>query len=76
MTWMLKNSIGRPDAMLTVAICSTAVVLIKVLVSGVVYGQFHAGVIDGGLVAATLTPTLGAYVARRWHGTKSEAPQK
>lgn len=65
MRW-LKNTEGKPDAMLTVALVSLAVVLGKALLAGVTIGPVNLGVMDGGLAAALLTPTLGAYVARRW----------
>lgn len=65
-----KNSDGRRDPILTLAIFATVIVLLKVLVSGV---TFHItgmpvdfGTIDGGLVGAILTPTLGAAVAHRY----------
>ena len=72
MWWMLKNSRGRPDALLTVAVLGTVVVLAKVLVSGASYGGISFGTIDGGLVAAALAPTLGAYTLKRIKGGKPD----
>ncbi len=41
------------------------VVMIKVLLNDVVWGQFTFGTIDAAVIAALLTPTLGAYAIRR-----------
>lgn len=71
-----KNSDGKRDPILTIAIFAVAIVLLKVLVSGVTFhvgGQLVSfGVIDGGLVGAILTPTLGAAVAHRYTDKKFE----
>lgn len=65
-----KNSDGKRDPILTLAIISVIVVLLKVLGSGVTFNFGGApvsfGTIDGGLVGAILTPTLGAAVAHRY----------
>lgn len=74
MRWMLRNSRGRPDALLTFAVAAVAVVLAKVLLQGVTVGTWSFGGIDAGLVAAVLTPTLGAYTAKRVAGGKADAP--
>lgn len=62
--------------MLTVAIVSLVVVLGKVLFSGVVLtlaGQSVTfGTIDAMSIAAILTPTLSAYVARKY----SDSPDR
>ena len=67
--WM-KNSEGRKDAMLTMAFMGLSVVLLKVLIGGI---EFHIGekpvmlgTADASVITAILTPTLGAYVARRY----------
>jgi hypothetical protein len=59
MNFWIKNTSGHPDAMLSLATLATLTVLGKVIVNGVF------GTIDATIIAATLTPTLGAYVARR-----------
>lgn len=65
-----KNSDGKRDPILTLAIFAVVVVLLKVLVSGVTVTigghPMDFGAIDGGLVGAILTPTLGAAVAHRY----------
>ncbi len=61
MTW-LKNSRGKPDAMLTFSAATLAVVLGKVVFGG----------LDAGTIGALLTPTLGAYVGRRWMERESK----
>lgn len=67
---MLKNTDGKKDAVLTMSVITLAVILIRVLFAGVkltISGVvLDMGAIDSGLVAALLTPTLGAYVARRY----------
>jgi len=74
----IKNTDGKKDAVLTMATLGFAVVLIKVLLGG---SHFHIGnqevvigVIDGSVIGALLTPTLGAYVARRYTDKKLPPP--
>lgn len=77
MTWMLKNSRGRPDALVTFAAGAVAVILLKVLLNGVslaVLGGVSFGTIDATLVGAVLLPTLTAYTAKRTIGGKADAP--
>ena len=77
MKW-IKNTDKHPDAMLTFAIVAFAFVLIKFIVSGVTFSigesVYSLGEIDASTVAAILTPTLGAYVARRHTDTKYKVP--
>lgn len=63
--WML-NSKGNPDSMLTLGVISLGVVLVKFFLSEMTIGPLVFGQLDGMVVAAILTPTLGAYVARRY----------
>lgn len=76
MLWM-KNTEGKPDAVLTMAFLGFLVVLIKLLVAGgtLTIGStvLTAGSVDAAMVAAVLTPTLGAYVARRYTDQKFAA---
>lgn len=72
---MLKNSAGRKDAVLTMSVFAMAVVLLKTLLAGVTFtitgdAIFHFGTIDSGIIGALLTPTLSAYVARRYTDSK------
>lgn len=69
MAWM-KNTEGKADAVLTMSVIGFVVVLLKVLFSDVTIGDWTFGTIDAGTVAAILTPTLGAYVARRYTDRK------
>lgn len=70
----IKNTDGKKDAVLTMTLMGFLVILAKVLLGGVeieVAGAKYAfGTIDGAVVAAVLTPTLGAYVARRYTDRK------
>ena len=75
---LLKNTAGKPDAILTMSVAAMVIVLLKVLLGGfsvtledtlVVDGVktvISFGAIDGTVIGALLTPTLGAYVARRY----------
>jgi hypothetical protein len=72
MGWM-RNTEGKEDAVLTMSIVGFVVVLLKVLLTDVTVGQWSFGSIDAGTVAAILTPTLGAYVARRYTDRKMKA---
>lgn len=71
MDFMVKNNWGKPDAMLTMSAIAMAVILLKILVNGLVITVGGAavvtcGTIDGTVIGALLTPTLGAYVAHRY----------
>lgn len=77
MSWLiLKNTDGKPDAVFTMAVWAVTIVLFKVLFAGmsITVGErvLTAGIIDAGVIAAVLTPTLGAYVVRRH--TDANAP--
>lgn len=71
----ITNSSGKKDAVLTMAVIGFVVVIIKVLLAGfsiTTAGKtvYSFGSIDATLVGAILTPTLGAYVTRRYMDTK------
>jgi hypothetical protein len=65
----VKNTKGKQDAALTFALGGCVLVATKVLFGGtdLLWGPVHFVVapIDAASIAAVLTPTLGAYVARR-----------
>jgi hypothetical protein len=79
---MLKNSRKQPDALMTFSVWAVLFVLVKVLLMGVkvVWGthSFDFGTIDALVVAAVLTPTVGAYTTKRIMlapgGAKTEHP--
>jgi len=73
MSWM-KNSAGKPDAMLTMSFIAFLVCAFRVLVSGLVVRQFSFGITDPVLLGAILAPTLGAYVARRYTDVNATPP--
>lgn len=70
----IKNSDGKKDAVLTMALIGFLVVCIKVLFAGAVLDlgvrTISIGTIDAATVAAILTPTLGAYVSRKYTDRK------
>ncbi len=76
MTWMLHNSRGRHDALLTFAAGAVVVTFAKVLANGVQVPGWSFGTIDPALVTALLAPTLGAYTAKRLIGGKVEQEAK
>ncbi len=65
MTW-LKNTDGKPDAVLTFSAVSLAVILVKFIFSEITIGPLAMGNLDAGVIAAILTPCLGSYCARRY----------
>lgn len=74
MRFWLKNTVGREDAVLTMAMIGFVIIVMKVLVSGIQlsFGDkvIAFGSVDASVIGALLTPTLGAYVARRYTDTK------
>lgn len=64
----LRNSRGRPDALLTLAAAALLVVLVRVLLAA--WPPFQA--IDAGLALALLGP-LAAYTTKRVRGGKADA---
>lgn len=74
----IKNTRGKKDAMLTFATLGFALVVTKILFGG---NEFHLWTqklvinpIDASTIAAILTPTLGAYVARQHLPVQAEKP--
>lgn len=71
----IKNTSGKPDAILTMAVMTLVVVLIKYFFAdtAIEVAAGHSikfGAADSGAIAALLAPTLSAYVARRYTETK------
>ena len=77
--WM-KNTEGRPDAVLTMAFVGFMIVAIKILFAGAVIefngNKYSFGAPDASVIGALLGPTLGAYVTRRWTEKKYPAKDK
>lgn len=68
---LITNTAGKKDAVLTMAVFAMVVLLVKVLLQGVsitLHGTtiISFGTVDSGIIGALLTPTLSAYVARRY----------
>lgn len=76
MSLWIKNTDGKPDAILTMSVVGFAVVLIKVLLGGhtITNSLMNVSIeilpIDAATIGAILTPTLSAYVARRFTDKK------
>lgn len=68
--WWVKNTDGKPDAVLTFALVGFVVVILKVALTGVVLtfanSSYAFGAIGSDEIAAILTPTLGAYVLKKY----------
>jgi len=74
-SWWVKNTDGKPDAMLTFALFSFIVITINVFLStfgvitvGDVTMQFEA--LDSSVMAVYLGSTFTAYVSRKWTDRK------
>ena len=70
MPW-IKNTDGRPDAVLTFALFSVATVLMKMLFAGLTikYKEFFTYTVmapDAATIGAVFLPTLGAYVSNKY----------
>lgn len=70
--WVKHPRSAQPDAMLTLGTWALAVVLFRFLFSNVSIGTLSFGQLDSTVVAAILTPTLGAYCFRKM----SDSPDK
>lgn len=73
MKWV-NNTDGKPDAVLTLTLVAFVFVMLKFTLSGVSLSigeaEYTLGTIAADEIAAVLTPTLGAYVARRYTDKK------
>lgn len=73
---LMTSTDGKKSSTLTIVWLAFLAVILKFLVSGISLKIgatiiFSFGVIDGGTVAAILTPTLAAYVGRRYTESKN-----
>ena len=76
MKW-IKNTAGKPDAMLTFAFFAFLVVTINILLAtfgNITYNSFEITFesMDAGTMTAYLAATFTAYVTRRWTDKKFE----
>jgi hypothetical protein len=70
-TLWIKNTDGKPDAVLTFALMSVVTVLFKLLLAGLVvsyktYFTWTITVPDAATIGAVFLPTLGAYVSNKY----------
>jgi len=77
----IKNTEGKPDAMLTFAIISFAVVTLNILLATVGQISFSGNEIqfetlDSGAMGVYLTATFSAYVGRRLTDKHYSGPEK
>jgi len=77
--WLKHPRSGEPDTMLTLSTLSTLTVLVKFLLNDVVLNilgnTYKLGTVDAGVIAAILTPTLGAYVMRKMKDSPDDKQQ-
>lgn len=73
--WISKPGSDKPSATLTFSVYALIICLGKFMLNGVevdIMGKvFKFGMIDSGLIAAVLTPTLGAYTLKKFAGGSS-----
>ena len=73
MRW-IKNTDGKRDAVLTLTLIGFIVIMIKLLLADTVItfngDTYKFGELSAAIIAAVLTPTLGAYVSRRYTDRK------
>jgi len=77
MYW-IKNTAGKPDAMLTFAFFAFSVVTLNILLATfgrISYKDFELGLqpMEAAAMTAYLAATFTAYVTRRWTDRKYEA---
>lgn len=70
MNLWIKNTDGKPDAMLTFATAAFLFVLFKLFFNGAEIEGYDFGTIDSDQIAAVLGPTFLAYVGRRYTDAK------
>ena len=76
MTFLLKNSRGRPDFLMTAAALALGAAVVKFLLNAVVLGPVNCGTTDAALIGAILAPTFLAYTAKRIKGGKNDEEHK
>ena len=78
MNLWIKNTDGKSDAVLTLAVIAFFVVILKVLLAGVVIDsvKMSFGSIDVSMASMLLGSTLGAYVTRRYTTAKFTSPSE
>lgn len=75
MKWIwIENTAGKKDTMLTFSVVAMITIVVKVFLGGVAIkifgGTYTMLPIDASTIGALLTPTLTAYVARRFTDKK------
>lgn len=70
----IKNTRGKPDALLTFAVVGIACVLLKFLASGVTLPNgFQFGTLDAALAGAIFLGCVAPYTAKRTIGGRADA---
>jgi hypothetical protein len=72
--WIKHPRSQEPDAMLTLAVYSVVATVVKFLFSDMTFGAVTFGDLDASVIAALLTPTLGAYAVRK-HSQPPATPE-
>ena len=71
--WITDPDSGRLDVLETIALYSLIVVLAKFSVSEMSIGPLVFGNLDGGTIAAILTPTLGCLTFKKHSENQAKA---
>jgi uncharacterized YccA/Bax inhibitor family protein len=72
--WIKDPDSGRLDVIETLALYTLVIVLAKFMVSEMSFGPIVFGAIDGGTIAALLTPTLGALTFKKHSENLTKGP--
>lgn len=78
--WLKHPRTGEADTMLTLGVLASLSAIGKFLLNGVAIEiadkTVNFGTVDATLIAAILTPTLGAYVVRKYKNSPDAAKKK
>lgn len=75
--WIKHPRSNKNDAMLTLSVLAVGAVIIRFLFSNMTFGCVTFGQVDSTVIAALLTPVLGAYTARKYSdGPEAMVPEE
>ena len=63
--WLKNPETGQMDVLETLSVYAVGAVLIKFMLADVAFGSFSSANLDGGTIAAILTPTLGSLAFKK-----------
>lgn len=78
--WIQHPRSKKPDTMLTFSTWALVSALFKFITNDVTLTvgdwSYNFGTVDAVLIGAIITPTLGAYVARKWKDSPDQASEE